>query len=122
MEILKYINVVKNTLTEWFRFDRWWSKKTELEKLNLRKNFFIFSLIGISIYQYVNNKVEVKIITNDFKNEVSNCNKELNTVKAEETNRMRIQISKYELKDSARITAERQRDSALIVISMIKNK
>jgi len=122
LEILKYINIIKNSLTEWFRFDRWWSKKTELEKLNLRKNFFIFSLLGIAVYQYVNNKVEVKIITNDFKNEVSNCNKELNTIKSEETERMRIQISKYEIKDSDRINAERQRDSALIVISMMKKK
>jgi len=122
MDILKYANVLKSTLSEWLRFDRWWSRKTELEKSNLRKNFFIFSLVGLLIYQYVNYRVESKIVANDFKNEMSNCNKELNTIKSEETERMRIQISKYEIKDSDRINAERQRDSALIVISMMKNK
>lgn len=122
MDILKYVNILKSTLSEWLRFDRWWSRKTDLEKSNLRKNSFIFSLIGLLIYQYVNYRVESKIVANDHKNEISNCNKELNTIKSEETERMRIQISKYEIKDSDRINAERQRDSALIVISMMKNK
>lgn len=120
MEIIKYVNVLKNTLSEWFRFDRWWSKKSDLEKSNLRKNFFIFVLSGLIIYQYVTYKVDIKVKENDCKNETSNCNRELNKIRSEDTERMKIQISKYEIKDEKQRNVERQRDSALIVISMMK--
>ena len=60
MDIIKYLNIGNHIWNLWLRIDRWWGKKKDLEKSNLRKNFFIAVLISIIIYIIVRNNIKIE--------------------------------------------------------------
>lgn len=62
MDIIKYLNIGNHIWNLWLRIDRWWSKKNDLEKSNLRKNFFIAVLIAIIVYIIVRNNIKLENI------------------------------------------------------------
>lgn len=107
-------------LTKWYEFDIWWNKKTILQKGRYRSNFIIISLIGIIVYLIVKSEVDKKLLKKDYTNELNNCNSELNEVRKEEKQRMKLEIEKKDEIESAKIKAEKKADSLAIVLQYKK--
>lgn len=114
------VKIARGILGAWIEADEWWSKKKNLEKANLRKNFFIVVLISMVFYQYFSNEIKFEVLKNDHTNTLNNKDIEINQLKKEETNRMKFQILKYEKQDLEKRLLQRKNDSLEIIINVKK--